>query len=160
MAFRATLPRLKSGNASSKRWLERQYRDPYVRQRLANPALYRSRAASKLLEMDDEYQFIVPEPRKYKDKVHMMGTLYMPYYTNRVIAKGSEHHPTCLILSSTESISRPSNWSADRLLSGDKRFDWNLAKAASQDEPVYYFGEMVRTHFWIINLRPNSFDFE
>ena len=76
----------------------------------------------------------------------MMGTPYMPYYTNRVIAKGSERHPTCVSLNSTEPNSRPSNWSADRLLSGDKRFDWNLAKAASQDEPVYFFGEMVRTH--------------
>lgn len=40
-------------------------------------------------------------------------------------------------------FSQASNWSADRLISSDKRFSWSLAKSASADEPVYFFGEMV-----------------
>ncbi|EIN04097.1 ribosomal RNA large subunit methyltransferase J [Punctularia strigosozonata HHB-11173 SS5] len=52
MSFRPS-PRLcKSLSASSKRWLERQYNDPFVRQRLSHPANYRSRSAFKLLELD------------------------------------------------------------------------------------------------------------
>ena len=41
---------------SSKLWLERQLNDPYVAQ--AKREGYRSRAAFKLLEMDDKYRFL------------------------------------------------------------------------------------------------------
>ena len=47
---------------SSKQWLARQFRDPYIRQRMASPAQYRSRSAFKLLEMDAKYKFL--EPRR------------------------------------------------------------------------------------------------
>src|SRR3984893_12571327 len=43
---------------SSKLWLERQLNDPYVAQ--AKREGYRSRAAFKLLEIDDKYRFLKP----------------------------------------------------------------------------------------------------
>src|SRR6478736_177727 len=43
---------------SSKLWLERQLNDPYVAK--AKAAGYRSRAAFKLLEIDDKYHFLKP----------------------------------------------------------------------------------------------------
>ncbi len=43
---------------SSKLWLERQLNDPYVAQ--AKREGYRSRAAFKLIEMDDKYRFLKP----------------------------------------------------------------------------------------------------
>ena len=43
---------------SSKLWLERQLNDPYVAK--AKAAGYRSRAAFKLLEMDDKFRFLKP----------------------------------------------------------------------------------------------------
>ncbi len=43
---------------SSKLWLERQLNDPYVAQ--AKREGYRSRAAFKLIEMDDKYHFLKP----------------------------------------------------------------------------------------------------
>ncbi|WBL81826.1 RlmE family RNA methyltransferase [Bradyrhizobium xenonodulans] len=43
---------------SSKLWLERQLNDPYVAK--AKAAGYRSRAAFKLLEIDDKYRFLKP----------------------------------------------------------------------------------------------------
>ena len=42
--------------ASSTRWLERQINDPYVRRAKADN--YRSRAAYKLLELDDRFRFL------------------------------------------------------------------------------------------------------
>src|SRR5690606_17644253 len=56
--------RLKSGKrrtASSRRWLERQLRDPYVA--AARREGYRSRAAYKLIEIDDKYGFLKPGQR-------------------------------------------------------------------------------------------------
>ena len=44
--------------ASSRRWLERQLNDPYVRRAKADG--YRSRAAYKLLEIDDRYKLLRP----------------------------------------------------------------------------------------------------
>lgn len=44
--------------ASSRRWLERQLNDPYVRRAKADG--YRSRAAYKLIEMDDRYKLLKP----------------------------------------------------------------------------------------------------
>src|SRR3984893_19017506 len=43
---------------ASKLWLERQLNDPYVAQ--AKREGYRSRAAFKLLEIDDKYRFLKP----------------------------------------------------------------------------------------------------
>jgi 23S rRNA (uridine2552-2'-O)-methyltransferase len=49
----------KSGlKESSRRWLERHMNDPYVQRSKADG--YRSRAAYKLIEMDDRYNFLKP----------------------------------------------------------------------------------------------------
>lgn len=58
-ATRALKNRLKSGKErtkSSRAWLERQINDPYVR--AAKAEGYRSRAAYKLIEMDDKHRFL------------------------------------------------------------------------------------------------------
>ncbi|SDO07232.1 RlmE family RNA methyltransferase [Aureimonas jatrophae] len=47
--------------ASSRRWLERQLNDPYVRRSKADG--YRSRAAYKLIEIDDRYHLLKPGQR-------------------------------------------------------------------------------------------------
>ena len=47
--------------ASSRRWLERQIRDPYVAE--AKRLGYRSRAAFKLLELDDRFHVLAPGRR-------------------------------------------------------------------------------------------------
>lgn len=46
---------------SSTRWLERQLNDPYVKRAKAEG--YRGRAAFKILELDDKYNFLVPGAR-------------------------------------------------------------------------------------------------
>jgi 23S rRNA (uridine2552-2'-O)-methyltransferase len=46
---------------SSRRWLERQLNDPYVRRSKADG--YRSRAAYKLIEIDDRYKLLKPGMR-------------------------------------------------------------------------------------------------
>lgn len=51
----------KGRRTSSLRWLERQLNDPYVE--AARLAGYRSRAAWKLLELDDKYHFLKPGAR-------------------------------------------------------------------------------------------------
>ena len=43
---------------SSRAWLARQYRDPYVKARLSYPANYRSRSAFKLVELDHKWKFL------------------------------------------------------------------------------------------------------
>jgi 23S rRNA (uridine2552-2'-O)-methyltransferase len=53
--------RAKGLKASSSRWLERQLNDPYVAQ--AKSKGYRSRAAFKLLELDDKFHFLRPGAR-------------------------------------------------------------------------------------------------
>jgi 23S rRNA (uridine2552-2'-O)-methyltransferase len=53
--------RVKSGKGrtvSSKRWLDRQLNDPYVMR--ARKEGYRSRAAFKLIEIDDKHRFLKP----------------------------------------------------------------------------------------------------
>ncbi|KAG5650702.1 hypothetical protein H0H81_011322 [Sphagnurus paluster] len=45
----------KSKSSSSTAWLARQFRDPYVKQRLSDPRSYRSRSAFKLLEIDNQW---------------------------------------------------------------------------------------------------------
>jgi 23S rRNA (uridine2552-2'-O)-methyltransferase len=47
--------------ASSARWLERQLNDPYVAE--AKKRGYRSRAAFKLLQLDDQFRFLRPGAR-------------------------------------------------------------------------------------------------
>ncbi len=51
----------KGRRLSSTLWLERQLNDPYVA--AAKRAGYRSRAAFKLLELDDKYKFLKPHAR-------------------------------------------------------------------------------------------------
>ena len=46
---------------SQKSWLERQLNDPYVQR--AKREGYRSRAAFKLLEIDDQYKMLRPGQR-------------------------------------------------------------------------------------------------
>ena len=53
--------RAKGLKASSARWLERQLNDPYVTQ--AKSKGYRSRAAFKLIELDDKFHFLKPGAR-------------------------------------------------------------------------------------------------
>jgi 23S rRNA (uridine2552-2'-O)-methyltransferase len=56
--------RVKSGKSrslSSKLWLDRQLNDPYVTR--AKREGYRSRAAYKLIEIDDKYRFLKPGAR-------------------------------------------------------------------------------------------------
>jgi 23S rRNA (uridine2552-2'-O)-methyltransferase len=48
----------KKRTASSQRWLERQLNDPYVAR--AKREGYRSRAAYKLIEIDDKFRFLKP----------------------------------------------------------------------------------------------------
>ncbi|HEX2256431.1 MAG TPA: RlmE family RNA methyltransferase [Afifellaceae bacterium] len=50
------LKRVRGRKASSKRWLERQLNDPYVAR--SRREGYRSRAAYKLLEIDDRYRLL------------------------------------------------------------------------------------------------------
>src|SRR3954454_15641728 len=51
----------KGRKTSSKRWLERQLNDPYVHEAKAKG--YRSRAAFKLIELDDKFHFLKPAAR-------------------------------------------------------------------------------------------------
>ena len=51
----------KGRKLSSTRWLERQLNDPYVARARAEG--YRGRAAFKILELDDRFQFLVPGAR-------------------------------------------------------------------------------------------------
>jgi 23S rRNA (uridine2552-2'-O)-methyltransferase len=51
----------KGRKVSSQRWLERQLNDPYVREAKAKG--YRSRAAFKLVELDDRFHFLKPGAR-------------------------------------------------------------------------------------------------
>src|SRR5688572_32901921 len=56
--------RVKTANkrsASSTRWLQRQLNDPYVAE--AKKRGYRSRAAFKLLQIDDQFRFLKPGVR-------------------------------------------------------------------------------------------------
>jgi 23S rRNA (uridine2552-2'-O)-methyltransferase len=54
--IRVKLRKTKSRKASSNKWLERQLNDPYVR--AAKNKGYRSRAAFKLVELDDKFHFL------------------------------------------------------------------------------------------------------
>jgi 23S rRNA (uridine2552-2'-O)-methyltransferase len=54
--LRVKVKTTKKRTASSNRWLERQLNDPYVRE--AKNKGYRSRAAFKLLELDEKFHFL------------------------------------------------------------------------------------------------------
>jgi len=59
--FNVRLKSARSRTASSQRWLERQLNDPYVA--AAKREGYRSRAAYKIIEIDDKYRFLKPGHR-------------------------------------------------------------------------------------------------
>jgi 23S rRNA (uridine2552-2'-O)-methyltransferase len=56
--IRVKVKSTKGRGVSSTRWLERQLNDPYVRE--AKSKGYRSRAAFKLVELDQKYRFLKP----------------------------------------------------------------------------------------------------
>ncbi|KAG2012220.1 RNA methyltransferase [Coprinopsis cinerea AmutBmut pab1-1] len=53
MSFRPTFCRL--AKKSSRQWLARQTKDPYVKKRQIDPAAFRARSAFKLLEINDQW---------------------------------------------------------------------------------------------------------
>ena len=55
------LKRARKLSTSSQRWLNRQLNDPYVA--AAKSAGYRSRAAFKMMELDDKYKLIGKDAR-------------------------------------------------------------------------------------------------
>ncbi|OCH87990.1 23S ribosomal RNA methyltransferase [Obba rivulosa] len=56
MSFVATRPALSHKMPpSSVRWVTRQLKDPYVRERSAHPVKFRARSAFKLMEIDNQY---------------------------------------------------------------------------------------------------------
>ena len=56
--MKATAGVLKAARASSKAWLARQSRDPYVKQRAQHPSYFRSRSAFKLIELDEKHRIL------------------------------------------------------------------------------------------------------
>lgn len=60
-ALKVRVKSAKGRRTSSTRWLQRQLNDPYVAR--AQREGYRSRAAYKLLEIDDRFRFLVPGAR-------------------------------------------------------------------------------------------------
>jgi 23S rRNA (uridine2552-2'-O)-methyltransferase len=59
--LRVRVKSAKGRKPSSTRWLERQLNDPYVAE--AKARNYRSRAAFKLIELDDKFRFLKPGAR-------------------------------------------------------------------------------------------------
>ena len=60
-ALKVRVKTAKKRTAASQRWLERQLNDPYVAR--AKREGWRSRAAFKLIELDDKYRFLKPGQR-------------------------------------------------------------------------------------------------
>lgn len=60
-ALKVKLKTAKKRTPSSQRWLERQLNDPYVAR--AKREGYRSRAAFKLIELDEKFHFLKPRQR-------------------------------------------------------------------------------------------------
>lgn len=59
MPFRPTLPVASHKlPPSSRAWLARQFRDPYVKARLSYPVHFRARSAFKLIELDKTFHFL------------------------------------------------------------------------------------------------------
>ncbi|PCH34675.1 23S ribosomal RNA methyltransferase [Wolfiporia cocos MD-104 SS10] len=68
MSFATTLPRLSNKlPPSSRAWLARQFRDPYVRERAMHPMHYRSRSAFKLIELHERWEIFHPGVRTVVD---------------------------------------------------------------------------------------------
>ena len=59
--LKVKVKKAKGKTVSQMRWLERQLNDPYIKR--AQTLGYRSRAAFKILELDDKYRFLVPGAR-------------------------------------------------------------------------------------------------
>ena len=57
MSFSQTFPRF--SGSSSRRWLQRQFSDPYVSQKYSGPVKFRSRSAFKLLELERSHHFLL-----------------------------------------------------------------------------------------------------
>ncbi|KAF5378109.1 hypothetical protein D9615_007563 [Tricholomella constricta] len=62
MLFRPSSVALAKAKSSSTAWLARQFRDPYVKQRLSDPRSYRARSAFKLLEIDNQWDEFLSKP--------------------------------------------------------------------------------------------------
>ncbi|KAF8970964.1 ribosomal RNA methyltransferase FtsJ domain-containing protein [Flammula alnicola] len=63
MAFRQTLVSLsQKAQSKSSAWAARQFRDPYVKKRLSDPAAYRARSAFKLMEINDKWNKFLDYP--------------------------------------------------------------------------------------------------
>ena len=67
----------KSGQPSSRQWLMRQINDPYVKQRIQNTfkgpgSVYWSRAAFKLLQIDQKYNIIPKTVNKLEEETNRM----------------------------------------------------------------------------------------
>ena len=60
----------KSHHPSKQRWLERQFRDPYVKRRVEGGDHFRSRSAFKLLEMDERYKFLTHHGYDKENKIY------------------------------------------------------------------------------------------
>lgn len=52
---------------SSNSWISRQSRDPYVKKRVSDSNLYRSRSAFKLVEIDEKWNILTPNLRAVVD---------------------------------------------------------------------------------------------
>lgn len=77
---------------SSRRWLERQLKDPYVLK--AQKEGYRSRAAYKLIELNEKYKFLLP-----KKKVLDLGAAPGGWTQVAInLTKSSLEHPSVIAL--------------------------------------------------------------
>ena len=71
--------RSKGLKASSSRWLARQLNDPYVAEAKAKG--YRSRAAFKLIELDDKFHFLKPGSRvRPRRNLNLQGSALAPVF--------------------------------------------------------------------------------
>lgn len=57
MSFSTTRPAC-SASSSSRQWLARHFRDPYVREKYNSPVKFRARSAFKLLEIDEKFHVL------------------------------------------------------------------------------------------------------
>lgn len=100
---------------SSRRWIERQLNDPYVREAKAKG--YRSRAAFKLIELDDKFHFLKPGARVLDLGAAPGG--WSQVAAKRVAAKGAvvaadilEIAPLPGVTVLQRDVSEPSAWAA------------------------------------------------
>ncbi|KAF6749159.1 ribosomal RNA large subunit methyltransferase J [Ephemerocybe angulata] len=105
MPFRATRTCL--GKASSNQWLSRQFRDPYVKKRLADPATYRSRSAFKLLEIESSWDNFLTK----KDVRAVVDLGAAPGGWSQVVAGKLGFRPDGIIPPRGDSKARYEQWS-------------------------------------------------